>query len=250
MTCLTLPQLTTVALDGTGVFDKLMEAVELHIDQEYKRDRIKGAEYSTVYLAALQAVLAQSVEWLVQSEQVCLLRKQAELIDQQVLSAVQETANLAKQGELLDVQILDIIQGTLLKVEQTATEAQNALNAVTQNLVIIAQECKLKAEFDVLVLQKDKVIAETALINQRRLTEQAQTSGTSIDAGSVLGKQITLYERQADSFLRAAEQKAASLMIDTWNLRRSMDVAYPDSDAGLDNPRIKVAVDKLINGIP
>ena len=38
----TVDELTTVALDGTGVFDKLMQTVKLHLQDEYDSNRIVG----------------------------------------------------------------------------------------------------------------------------------------------------------------------------------------------------------------
>lgn len=48
---------TNNTLTGNGVFDRMMNAVELHIQDEYKKNRITGASYANVYLSALQSVL-------------------------------------------------------------------------------------------------------------------------------------------------------------------------------------------------
>lgn len=49
---------------GDGVFDKLMETVVKHLRAEYTDGRLKGSDYANVYVSGLQAVLAQSVEYL------------------------------------------------------------------------------------------------------------------------------------------------------------------------------------------
>jgi len=65
-----LEDLTTVALDGTGVFDELMKTVKLHVHDEWAEGRIKGADYATLYLGSIQAVLSQSVEFLLRRDLV------------------------------------------------------------------------------------------------------------------------------------------------------------------------------------
>lgn len=48
---------TNNTLTGNGVFDRMMNAVELHIKDEYNKNRITGSNYANVYLNALQSVL-------------------------------------------------------------------------------------------------------------------------------------------------------------------------------------------------
>lgn len=53
---------------GTGVFDVLMNAVNKNIESQYAKGRITGSDYATVYLGAMQAVLAQSVEYVMKEK--------------------------------------------------------------------------------------------------------------------------------------------------------------------------------------
>lgn len=75
-------------------------------------------------------------------------------------------------------------------------------------------QCKLDAEYDLLMAQIRKVEAETALITQKKVTEQAQTSATAVDEDSVIGRQKGLYAAQTEGYSRDAEQKAAKLVLD------------------------------------
>ena len=92
--------------------------------------------------------------------------------------------------------------------------------------------------------------AETGLIGQKKLTEEAQikdvVSGSTVVG--VVGKQKDLYSKQAEGFLRDAEQKGAKIIVDTWNLRQSTDGALADP-AGLSDVSVKAVVDKLKAGI-
>ena len=51
---------------GDGVFDDLMETVTKHLDVQFKQDRIKGTEYATVYLGALQSTIAEATKFVLQ----------------------------------------------------------------------------------------------------------------------------------------------------------------------------------------
>ena len=197
--------LTTGQIDGLGVFDKLMAATKPHIKAEYDSGRIKGADYSQVYLGAVQSAMSQSIE---------LLLRQA---------ATQA------QNALLDQQLL--------------TEVENTL-------VATATKCKLQGEFDLLVQQKLRVIQETALMSRKIVTEEAQTTAANIDATSVVGSQIALYTAQKDGFARDAEQKAAKLYFDTWNVRRTTDVTVdPTTTNKLTDADVGAVAAKLKTGI-
>lgn len=53
---------------GTGVFDKLMEAVSNQIESQYLNNRITGSDYANVYLGGMQAVLQQSMQYVLQEQ--------------------------------------------------------------------------------------------------------------------------------------------------------------------------------------
>jgi len=89
--------------------------------------------------------------------------------------------------------------------------------------------------------QKDKTAAEVVLLAQKANSELAQT-GTTMQTGApylnasstldgVLKKQMTLYENQANGFLRDAEQKVAKIMVDFMAVALNSDqsIAYAPS---------------------
>jgi len=72
---------TTGVVDGTGVFDQLMRSVKAHINEEYDNGRIKGQDYATVYLGALQSAMNQAITFVLEKDNKS---KQSELIDTQI----------------------------------------------------------------------------------------------------------------------------------------------------------------------
>ena len=127
--------------------------------------------------------------------------------------------------------------------------AQTA-NEALQGKVLIAQECKLRAEYDVLLSTNLKTKEETALLLWKTNTEKAQTMALGVDDNSVIGKQKALYGAQTDGFKRDAEQKAAKLMADTWSVRRTTDEAtVADATNKLNDATVGRAIEKLLSGI-
>lgn len=140
-------------------------------------------------------------------------------------------------------------QSTLIDQQVTNLQAQ-ALNIPKEGLVLTAQKCKLDAEFDLLVVEKTKALSENDLLGKKILTETAQTTALGVDENSVIGKQKALYAAQTSGFARDAEQKAAKLMTDTWNVRRTTDEAtVADNTNLLNDVAIGRAITKLLAGV-
>ena len=202
-----------------GVFDYLMESMKDHLDIEYDKGRIKGSEYAQVYLGSLQSVLQTAVTFLLTKDKA---DQEAKLIAAQILLAEQQKANAIVEGQ----------------------------NLVLQGDVLVAQKCKLQAEFDNLAVQKLRTEAENALLAQKIVTERAQTQAVGVDADSVLGKQKLLYEAQTAGYTRDSEQKAAQIMVDTWKIRRTTnETTEANATNRLSDDVVGRAVNKLLAGV-
>jgi hypothetical protein len=259
-----------------------MRAAKEHLEQEFNKNRIRGPEYSQVYLGSLVQILQTSVAFLMAKDKAALeaqlLQKQillaqtqidkatAEklqveaqtlLINQQRTNLIAEAANIPKQGLLIDANKAQVTQQTenlvsqkAQVIAQTELTVQQKTNAITENTVLIAQECKLRAEFDLIMSNVLKSGQETSLLTQKVATEKAQITALGVDADSVVGRQKALYVAQTNGFTRDAEQKAAKLMVDTWNVRRTTDEGtVADSTNNLNDAAVGRAVTKLLAGV-
>ena len=270
-----LKDLTEAAVTGTGVFDVLMRAARSHLEEEFTRNRIKGPEYANVYLGSIEPVLVQSVAFLLNKDKaknesdliaaqireteakILLTHAQTELAKQQKLNAENEWLLLAEQKAKMTAETALIYQqkanleSTLPQIlEQTKLITQQRLNAITEELIMHKQMCKLDAEYDLIMAQNNKTATESSLLAQKIQTEKAQTTGAGTTEDSVIGKQKTLYQAQADGFKRNAEQSAAKLMIDSWNTRRITDEGtVADSLNQLNDANVGRTVSKLMSGI-
>lgn len=246
--------LTEASLTGTGVFDVLMKATKAHLDEEYTKNRIRGTEYSQVYLGSLTQILQTATQFLLENRKAAL---EAELLQAQIdLAVVQKNKALAELA-LVEAQTAHTVQETanlvtaeLIARVQRDLVSQQVTNAITENDNMIKQGCKLQAEYDVLMEQKLKTIAEAALLAQKNMTEKAQTVALGVDDNSVIGKQKKLYEAQTQGFSRDAEQKAAKLLIDSWNVRRTTDEGtVADATNMLNDATVGRAVSKMLQGV-
>lgn len=196
--------------------------------------------------------------------EVTNLTKQGLKIDADIILSTQQKANLAaeglnipKQGLQMDAQTLQTKQQTLNLVAdnlgivaRTDLTTQQKANAVIEGTVLVAQECKLRAEYDLTMANVLKSNGEIALVAQKTSTEKAQTQEMGVDDNSVIGKQKKLYQAQTDGFARDAEQKAAKIVIDTWNARRMTDDAtVADGVNKLNDSTIGAFVDKMRTGV-
>lgn len=212
-----LPEQITEGKDGVGVFDVLMRSVNTHIQGEYSSGRISGPEYSQVYLGVVQTVLQQAIQFV-------LAKPRAEL-ESDLLAA--QVVTEGKNQSLLDQQIL---------------------NAGAEFTKIESEKCLLDAQYDSAVQQALRIAAEAALLAQKKLTEQAQISATSVDMDSVIGRQKSLYEAQTSGYARDAEQKVAKILADSFAVQMSAS-GVTSEGSGLDAPHVLQAVTKMLDGI-
>ncbi len=230
---ITTTDLTQATLEGNGIFDVLMKANKAHLESEFQKGRIKGPEYSTVYLGALTQIMQTALSFL--------LSKEKTVLENQVLE---------KQIALADAQTREVEARILQIQKQTELVEQQRLNAVTENTVLVAQECKLRAEYDLTMGTVLKAAQETSLLAQKTATERAQITAMGVDEDSVVGRQKGLYVAQTSGFTRDAEQKAAKLLVDSWNVRRTTDEGtVADGTNMLNDATIGRAVTKLLAGV-
>ena len=190
--------------------------------------------------------------------------KQGRLIDAQKEVATQQAANLTSEGlniskigskidadaALVTQQKLNLVSEELGIDARTALTTQQKDNAAVENTVLVAQECKLRAEYDGVLANTLRVASEKSLLDQKKITEQAQTTAGSAAEASVLGRQMALYQAQATGYQRDAEQKAAEIMFKSWATRKTTDDTTPVNDSNkLTDAYIGTAISKLLAGI-
>lgn len=157
-------EVTTGSLDGSGVFDKLMAVTKVHIAEEFETGRIKGPEYASLYLGALQSVMAHSIEFVFREQ---VTEKEVELRAEQIISErINQNATKAKAEDEYGAIISDLDDGisfstsdntkhywAVKNAEQAYEKSLEDVKAAKENVDIlkmdnISKEAILDREYD------------------------------------------------------------------------------------------------------
>lgn len=281
---ITIRDITTGSINGTGDFDVLMQSAKEHLQLEYTSGRITGDKYAEAYIAMMNQVMAQAIAFhlgAVQAEaQIGLTEEQKQLIIAQTAQVKAETLNVPKQGAILDkeveVKTKQIEQATAqisLTTKQVEQVTAEILNIPKQGKILDQQELSLKAEIlnipkqgevldkQVLNLDKDltlkdkqalQITSAIALSDQKTKTEKAQISDV-VDGSvtGVVGKQKEVYTAQIKGFQQDAVNKATKILVDTWSVRASSDQTAnpPTAENKLENADIGKFITELGNQV-
>lgn len=236
---------------------------------------------------ALELQQMQEQVTLLQKQQAQVEAQTALLSYELTITKPVEVANLTKQGVLLDSQT-DVANKQALNIEAETAQttykttynlpeevkvtqytqdrvlaevnklANDTVASIKQSRLVDAQTAQvtyttsniLPAQLALTTAQKESSDAQTALYEQKVVTETAQAVSTPA-TGSVMGVQNALMAKQTENYDRDAEQKAAKLMLETINVRFTADSTSADFDYvnHLSDADVGVAVSKLITGI-
>jgi hypothetical protein len=271
--------LTDGAVAGDGVFDKLMSAVNAHIENQYSKGIIGKSEVANVYIAAIQAVLPQSIQFLVTGQEAYwrakLLQLQAQntLLERTRLEAELQTLRLnaftaqaqayaAQVGALTaqtqyangKLSLVATLQAVNNGEMQEALTEQNYLAATLQTSNTLpgggtpgghaSRDLEIKDE------QLVTIGKQQALLDAQTNVQRAQTYDTNTDTtpvAGVIGTQKSLYEQQIESYQQDAKSKGVKMVADLWTSAKALDdsVASPGPLAG----NLMMAINSYMNGL-
>ncbi len=238
ITKLTNADLTTQTVDGTGTFDVLMKGLKAHLQQEYEKSRITGAEYAKVYIALTEAAMGQAVQFLINRESSYW---GAIVAQQQALAAQAQVITARVQLETAKVQFYGI------KAEALNNQAAYALTKMKLSTESIGY-CIAKYNLD------NMLPAQLAGVNEQKEAQRAQTMDTRSDGITAvtgqIGKQKALYDQQITSYQRDSEVKAAKMFVDAWITMKTIDegVLPPDGFTNVSLDEVLTAL-KVNNGL-
>lgn len=190
-------------------------------------------------LVAQEQVLNMRVQRDQMLAEIVMLDKQAEKLDEDILTARQQVLLITAQVALTEQQVIN------LRSELTRMEKE--IELMTQKILTAQEEVNVTRNTAL------KIEAETDYTEQRTVTERAQVydylaDGITAIAGSV-GKQNLVYQRQADGFIRDAEQRAAKIYTDMWSIAKSADADGVFNVEVLGSPSYRPEVDSDGNTI-
>ena len=199
-------EITDGCPQGEGVFDQLMKSVKAHLLEEYDAQRIRGSEYTQVYLNSLSQAMGQSIQWQLGAQ---IAENQALLIEKQI-------ENVEKQNLLLEEQRQLLIAQTAQTNQQTTNLDLEANNIPKQGDILDAQEDQLVRSTETIIKsleigglldkQLEQVVAQTSNIEQQ---------GTNLEAEALnIPKQGDILDAQEEQLIRSTEVITRSLEVD------------------------------------
>lgn len=230
--------LTTRVVDGAGTFDAVAASMAAHLKAEYNANRITGAEYTKAYTALLEAALANSVQYLLQRNEVNL---RAELLRVQLVQAKVEiyTAKVKLQSAIIEAK-LGTANFALTKIKLVTEEANYCSSKYTLDNILPKQSTLLTSQIGDTNASIGIKLKQRDLTQEQVETQRAQTLDTRTDGVTVtgnLGKEKDLHAQQILNFRRDAEVKAARLFTEAWITSKTIDEALlPPSN--FDNPSL------------
>ena len=138
-----IADLTHASVEGNGVFDVLMRAVNAHLQKEWSANRLKGTEYSTVYLGALESTMNASLQFLLARDKT---NAELDILKQQLVNLKVDEANAIKQGVVLTNQAAQIAAQTSLTTKQELQVVAETLNVPKQGQLIDANRLNTEAQ--------------------------------------------------------------------------------------------------------
>lgn len=253
--------------DGDGVFDKLMVAVEHHMTEQYEAGRITGNDFATVYLGAMQSVLQQAMQYLLEEQAA---DKKADLLQAQIDSEVKNS----EVGGVIDLQKQKLQEEIDLIVAKTAESYENVTasrqDTVRKNLINSKQAIKLDKDTELVISQNSELLlngvveralkteqkiavtsgaldstnktnAEVALTNAREVEVEASTVRNDAESA----QKVLLMVAQTTGFTTDAKQKLLKQMFEG----RAVDVSISGSTAGTPNASLGTNIDAVANDI-
>jgi len=233
-------------IGAEGIFDVLLQDVENKIIKEYKSSRIKGSDYSTVYLGALQVAISESINFALNKQQS---DAQAELLKQQLAVSI---ADEARKNQQLTIDLA-------LKQEQIdASRAARNLAEIESNQKILMMQAQLdELNLNMELKQKASVAdieqtnAQTTAINNKD-TRDAVVTGVQvkeIESNTMIGqlKSDSDLKRAAKEFIlldKDALQKDQDTLLTTEQVTNAQkDAILKDKDS-----LIKIQEEALLSG--
>lgn len=272
----TLANLTSgdTTLTGSGAFDILMKAINKHLEEQYKKQRLSGAEWGKVYIQAIEIALAQASSYVVAINQAAWTgensKRQAEMLEIQKVSLIQEHSTkimetiTAKMG-LAKMQIdAYVSQGGLVYSKAKIGEIFHSILSQEAQLKLIDEQVDTARAATKDTLASGAAIAGQVAIDKSLKTKQITLVEEQIDAAraqtkdtvlggitpvvGILGSQKQLYDQQRQSYVHDSMNKAAKLLSDAWTTQKTVDDGWTPPGAFL-NTYIDPALKEYIGTV-
>lgn len=238
---LNIEDLTKVDLKGDGVWDKMLQQMKLLLNEQFEKGRITGPAYAEAFHQLYDTTLQSAISFLLSKERQAL----------EIIGLGLQNQLVQAQIKQVEAQVLNTEADTKLKEYQFQFLYPAQLEQANKQLELMDAQISVQLkQLDLLQQQVEQAEAQADYYRQKVITEKAQTDRTVIGDGSVIDTQVDLMNAQKDGYQRNAEQQAAQIITNTWNVRRQTDEDTQANSLNLLNDEtVGKTVQKLLNGI-
>lgn len=212
-----ITDLTHASVEGNGVFDVLMRAVNAHLQKEWSANRLKGTEYSTVYLGALESTMNASLQFLLAKDKT---NAEIDILKQQLVNLKVDETNAIKQGLLLDKQLDDLVAATALKTQQKANLADELLTNAQQRSNLVTEQARIAAQTTQINAETLNVPKQGLLIDAQKETQLQQKLNLANDLLTATQQRTNLVSENQAIIAKTANtaQQTANLLVEAANI--------------------------------
>jgi hypothetical protein len=208
----TIEDVTTREVGGSGSFDALMESVKIHLGSEYDKGRITGAEYTKAYIELTQAAMGNAVQFALNKTQAFWAAQSAQI----AAITARVAMNMAKV-ELIKVRS----EAQLVKANFALAKVKLATESMSYCIQKYNLETMLPLQFEIGTFDKQLKNAQLNTANyqlsnvlpgQFELT-QAQKTGVDVENQTKNYNLSTVLPQQMGKL--AAEKQLAEYQVST-----------------------------------
>lgn len=199
--------------DLVRYFNALMGGFDTHLEREFDKNRITGAEYSKAYVALTQTAMASAVQYALGKDQAFWLAAKTQA----------DAISAHNQNEVIKLEAM----------LRRATYALTKLKLATEDSGFGVSELQ-RTE----VLPKQVILTEeqTQMVHEQMEAQRAQTLNEREDGitritdadpskplQGLLGIQKALYTQQITSYQEDVKVKATKVFTDLWTVSKTID---------------------------
>ncbi len=247
--------ITSGCANGTGLFDKLMTAIDSSIDLQFKNSRLDAKAFGEFYASAIGSAMQQTTGFLIQKKQLILeaekVRLEAErfklgldkhkyekMLNKLGAEKVVLEMNVLKKKLPIELAVLvqqargaeSSVEQSKRNIEKTEADTVNTYDTIVERKrqnELIREETKVKIEQMKVQTKTSKfetILKKHQAYATKVQTEEAKATGASqrrIASADVLTKQkqASLADQQRKTYIYGQRTDVLKLMKDMWSVQ-------------------------------
>lgn len=238
--------LTEGKVDGTGTFDVLMAGFSAHLQEEYKRNRITGAEYTKAFIALTEVAMAQGASYLLQKESLywdsLIKQQQAQLAEVQVATSRIKLETAKVEHTVAQLQALNLEADYATKKLQMANlSSQFCISEYELNNMLPRKLAMLNSQITGQLISNDTATWNlSTMLPSQHVMVLRQTLGQELSNDTATWNLSTMLPAQHTMLLRQTKGQELSNDTASYNLLSMMPVQKDLLSSQLDASRYNV----------